>query len=217
MHDPLTIHGSSTAKYAVLYLHDIPLLSKAIIETLGTEFAVIAPLPNVNQYWSQRVCKNDRNSISAEEYLITEVIPWIAARYAAPIAIVGHGVGGQAALRLAFRYPDRLPIVASLEGVLDLQDRYGTGSPLDELYDRREQVRQDTAVLQVRQNAAPPQIWFACDTTSEQWRGHDRLHEKLNAVGVPHVWQQRDAEQAAVQCREFLRVAIPKQARRLFG
>ena len=32
-----------------------------------------------------------------------------------------------------------------------------------------------------------PHVWFACDPADARWfRGNDRLHEKLAALGVPH-------------------------------
>ena len=62
----------------------------------------------------------------------------------------------------------------------------GAGTPLDDMYPSREYARQDTAVLHVSGHDWPPHVWFACPPGSEWWRGNDRLHEKLAAIGVPH-------------------------------
>src|SRR5262249_50732542 len=66
-------------------------------------------------------------------------------------------------------------------------ERYGEGTPLDEMYDSREQCRQDTAVLHVDPTQYPRHIFFCIDPGDTNWlRGNDRLHEKLAALGVPH-------------------------------
>ncbi|MBV9123890.1 MAG: esterase, partial [Planctomycetes bacterium] len=61
------------------------------------------------------------------------------------------------------------------------------GTPLDEMYDSKEQCRQDTALLHVSPLHYPPHIFFAIDPEDARWfRGNDRLHEKLTALGIPH-------------------------------
>ena len=116
------------------------------------------------------------------------VLPWAATQVVPVRAVVGVGMGGQGALRLAFRYPERFAAVASWNGVLDFHERFGRGSELDDMYERREQARQDTAVLHLRSGATPTFIDVRCDPAHEGFRGNDRLHEKLNALGVPHYY-----------------------------
>ena len=63
----------------------------------------------------------------------------------------------------------------------------GQGSPLDDMYNSKEQCRQDTAPLHVPPHEYPPHIFFCIDPTDQAWyRGNDRLHEKLIALGIPH-------------------------------
>jgi len=55
------------------------------------------------------------------------------------------------------------------------------------MYDSKEQCRQDTALMHVHPYQTPPHVFFCIDPNDERWqRGNDRLHEKLNALGVAH-------------------------------
>ena len=55
------------------------------------------------------------------------------------------------------------------------------------MYDSKEQCRQDTAILHVPPHDYPPHIFIAIDPADGAWyRGNDRLHEKLTALGIPH-------------------------------
>jgi S-formylglutathione hydrolase len=55
------------------------------------------------------------------------------------------------------------------------------------MYNSKEQCRQDTALMHVPPFNPPPHIFFCIDPDDRQWyRGNDRLHEKLSALGVPH-------------------------------
>ena len=104
--------------------------------------------------------------------------------------------GRQAALRPLVRLrgsPRAVPSLAqgvrraALSSALDYHELHGQGTPLDEMYDSKEQCRQDTALMWVPPAHPPPHIFFAIDPGDERWvRGNDRLHEKLNALGVPH-------------------------------
>ena len=99
------------------------------------------------------------------------------------------------------------------------------GTPIDDMYRTREACRQDTAVLRVHPTHFPPHIWFACDPADVEWyRGNDRLHEKLSAVGVSHTadlttsagghsWAYFD--HMAGPLFTFLAEAATKQGRRL--
>ena len=96
-------------------------------------------------------------------------------------------MGGQGALRLAFKYPQLFPVVAAIAPAIEYHELYGQGTPLDEMYDSKEQCRQDTAIMHVPPHHPPPHIFFCIDPADSRWfRGNDRLHEKLNALGVPH-------------------------------
>ena len=87
---------------------------------------------------------------------------------------------------MAFKHPDLFPAVAAIAPALDYHELYGRGTPLDAMYDSKEQCRQDTALLHVHPVHYPPHIFFCIDPDDGWYRGCDRLHEKLSALGVPH-------------------------------
>lgn len=151
----------------------------------------------------------------AGEVWVAEVLnSWARDRWPVPhVALVGTGLGGHAALRLAFRQAGRFPVVAADSAAIDRHDEYGTGTPLDDYYDSREACRQDSALLAIRQFKTPPHIAFACPPTHRHHRGNDRLHEKLNALGVLHTFLS--VEPAAEPLATFVAAALRQQARRL--
>src|SRR5262249_47877597 len=103
------------------------------------------------------------------------------------IGIQGISMGGQGALRLAFKHPQQFPVVAAISPALDYEQLYGQGSTIDAMYDSKEQCRQDTAIMHIPPSGYPPHIFFCTDPADVHWyRGADRLHEKLNALGIPH-------------------------------
>jgi S-formylglutathione hydrolase len=140
------------------------------------------------------------------------------------VALAGVEMGGQGAVRLALKYPERFPVAASISGAFDCQDWYGRGTPLDEMYASREHSRQDTAVLHVHGHDWPPHLWFCCSPDDvECYRGNDRLHEKLAALGVPHTADldtraapgTRYADQMTPPMLACVTAALEREARRL--
>ena len=127
-------------------------------------------------------------------------------------AVVGVGVGGNAAMRLALRFPERFPVVATLNAAFDVQAWHGAGTELDALYATREACRQDCAILYLDAARVPEQIFFACGDESEWFRGHERLREKLAAYGVPHTARD-DAN--AEELLAFVAAALRSPVRRL--
>jgi hypothetical protein len=137
-------------------------------------------------WWLDRVCPAFHPTLSAEHHLLDNVVPW-AREGARAVAVAGIGMGGQGAVRLGLGHPKVAPVVASVAGAFDFHERYGVGTALDEMYPSREYARQDTAILHVQPHDWPTHIWFAGPPGHEWYRGNDRLHEKLAAIGVPHV------------------------------
>jgi S-formylglutathione hydrolase len=77
--------------------------------------------------------------------------------------------------------------VAAISAAIEYHELYGQGTPLDEMYDSKEQCRQDTAIMHVPPHHPPPHIFFCIDPDDPLWyRGNDRLDEKLNALGIAH-------------------------------
>jgi S-formylglutathione hydrolase len=102
-------------------------------------------------------------------------------------ALAGISMGGQGALRWAFKYPELFPVVAGISSAIDYHELYGQGTSIDEMYDSMEQCRQDSAILHVHPSKYPAHIFFCIDPDDTDWyRGNDRLHEKLSALGILH-------------------------------
>ena len=186
--------GSGKPRFGVLHLHgaglktlrDNPVFAKLLGEL---RLACVCP-HGQRSWWTDRICPEFDPQITAEGYLVDHVLPFFRERWGlAPrlIGLQGISMGGQGALRLAFKRPDLFPVVAAISPAVDYHERYGQGTPLDEMYDSKEQCRQDTVVLHIHPSNYPPHIYFCIDPQDEDWyRGNDRLHEKLSALGIPH-------------------------------
>jgi S-formylglutathione hydrolase len=155
------------------------------------EFGLACVCPHGRRcWWADRVCTEFDPALTPEQHVVGHVLPYCRERWGlAPraVAIQGIGMGGQGALRIAFKRPDVFPVVGAAAPALDCHEMYGQGTPLDTMYDSKEQCRQDTALMHVPPTGYPPHIFFCIDPDDERWyRGGDRLHEKLTALGVPH-------------------------------
>ena len=93
------------------------------------------------------------------------------------------------------------------------------------MYDSKEQCRQDTAPMHVHPSRYPPHVFFASDPREAFWfRGSDRLHEKLNALGVEHTADLATGggghswayfNRMAERVMRFLRDGLEQESRRL--
>lgn len=177
----LHLHGASLET-----LHDKPAFTRLFADL---NLACVCP-HGQRCWWGDRVCAEFDEELSPERYLLDQVLRYFRTRWnltPPSIGLQGISMGGQGALRLAFKYPDLFPVVAGIASALDFHDLYGQGTPLDELYGSKEECRQDTAILHVHPSHYPAHIFFCLDPDDEEWwRGNDRLHEKLNALGIPH-------------------------------
>ena len=178
-------------------------------------FACVCPRGG-QSWWSSRACATLDAIKSAESWVVDDVLPAILARWslaANAIALTGIGMGGQGALRLGFKHPERFPTVAVLDAALDHYELYGEDTPLDEMYNSREQCRQDTAILHIHPVRQPRHIWFAADPASRWFRGSDRLHEKLFALGVAHTFAEKNGDWDKLFL--FMKDALETESRRL--
>ena len=182
---------------ALLFLHvhsdvlQLPSENVAYTGELARHGLACCAPHGARSWWADRVCPEFDPSLTAERHLLDNVLPWMRERWQLPpraVAVIGISMGGQGAIRLGFKYPDVFPVAASVAGAFDHHELYGQGLPLDEMYEGRERCRLDTAILHINPNRFPPHVWFACDPADDAWyRGNDRLHEKLSALGLPHV------------------------------
>jgi S-formylglutathione hydrolase len=178
---------------AVLYLHDADgqtLRGRTTFTKPFDELGLGCVCPHGGPcWWVDRICPGFDPRITPERCLLDQVVPYVHERWGVgprAIGLLGIGMGGQGALRLAFKHPKLFAVVAGISSAIDYHELYGQGAPLDEMYDSREQCRQDTAPLHVHPSDYPPHIFFAVDPDAPWYRGNDRLHEKLAALGVAH-------------------------------
>ncbi len=185
----------AVCRTVVLFLHDragtVPTANAAFSAALEREqFACLAP-HGEECWWVDRLVPTFDPTLTPQAFVLEQVLPFGNELWRVPtIAAVGIGMGGQAALRLGFRFPERFPIVVSWNGALDYHDEFDTNPSRQQIYPRKVACRQDTPILQTRPERVPSAIFFAADPTSEFYRSNDRLHEKLNAVGVPHEFRE---------------------------
>lgn len=181
-------------RYGVMFLHGVgleTLRDNAAFTRLFDELRLACVCPHGQRsWWGDRVCAEFDAETSPERYLLQHAVPYFQTRWGlAPrsIGVMGVSMGGQGALRLAFKQPAIFPVVAAISPAIEYHEWYGHGTTLDDMYDSKEQCRQDGALLHVHPSQFPPHIFFAIDPEDGAWqRGNDRLHEKLAALGVPH-------------------------------
>jgi S-formylglutathione hydrolase len=221
---------SRPPRYGVLFLHDLdertldgaPVFTQLLEER---NLACVCPHGGPN-WWGDRIFAGFDPRISPERFLLG-VLPFFQERWQVSpkgVGLLGIGMGGQGALRLAFKHPRNFSTAAAIAPALDHHEMYGSGTPLDEMYDSKEQCRQDTALLHVPPYNAPPHLYFAIDTDHRWYRGCDRLHEKMSALGVAHTFMLsseggghtwEDFSRMAKSALDFLAGGLDQESRRL--
>lgn len=187
--------------YFVIYLHGVHqtrLVDNAAYTDLFDRHGlrVIAPTTG-RSWWADRICSDFDPLITPESYVVHHVVPDLGQHFGTippRLALLGTSMGGQGALRLAFKHPNIFPIVAALAPAIDYQLRYDDYDTMQQMYPDAEAVRQDTATLHVHPLNWPRNIFFACDPNDWPWiESSQRLQMKLSALGIPH---QADLETA---------------------
>jgi pimeloyl-ACP methyl ester carboxylesterase len=192
--DVYDLPDSSKPRFGILFLHGAglkTLVDEPAFTQLFDELQIACICPHGQRsWWADRVCAEFDLQVTPQRHLLQSIVPFFAERWGiAPrgIGLMGISMGGQGALRLAFKYPERFPVVAAIAPAIDYHELYGQGTPIDEMYDSKEQCRQDTALMHIHPSKFPPHIFFCIDPADAAWyRGNDRLHEKLSALGVSH-------------------------------
>jgi len=180
--------------FAVIYLHGVH-LNRLVDKTAFTEqferhgLPVVAPMTQ-RSWWTDRICPEFDNEVTAEQHLLRNVVPFVRQRFDSRergIALLGTSMGGQGALRIAYKHPDLFPVVAAIAPAIDFQIRYDEDETLQQMYSDPEAVRQETATLHIHPLNWPRHQFFACDPSDYKWwDSADRLRMKLWSLGVPH-------------------------------
>jgi S-formylglutathione hydrolase len=180
-------------RFGLLYLHSYgleTLRDRTVFARLNAEHQLACVCPHgMRCWWADRVCREFDRELTPERHLLDNVLPFFASRWGIEprgVALLGVSMGGQGAMRLAFKRPDLFPIVAAMAPAVDCHEVYGQGTPLDEMYDSKEQCRQDTAPMHLHPSRHPRHIFYCVDPDDNWHRGCDRLHEKMKALGVEH-------------------------------
>lgn len=181
--------------YALIYLHGVH-LTRLVDQPAFTELfeqhglPVICPMTQ-RSWWTNKVCAEFDPQLTAEQHLLQNVLPYMKERWdvAAPkVGLFGTSMGGQGALRFAYKYPDTFPVVAAISPAIDYHKRMDhADETLPLMYPDKEAARQDTALLHIHPLNWPRHQFFCCDPTDDRWYDScDRLHMKLWSLGVPH-------------------------------
>lgn len=176
--------------FTVLYLHDqdgtvldeMPAV-RNLVESRGCR--VVCPLAGPT-WWLE--------TIGAQHGIATwvhgPVFEWMQAKWGIStqsIALFGKGMGGQGALRWGFAASERFPVVVSLQSSIAFEQLHGQGTILDRVFSSPEQCRQHTVGMFVSPRHVPKSLAIIAHRADPVWyRGNDRLHEKLRALGVEH-------------------------------
>jgi S-formylglutathione hydrolase FrmB len=182
--------------FTVMYLHGLHMTRLAdcpAFETLFDEHGLrcIAPVTQ-RSWWTDRICGEFDAHVSAERHVLDRVLPWLAEHWNVrppQIALLGTSMGGQGALRLAYKHPNLFPVVAAIAPAIDYQWRMEQegDATLEQMYDDPEQARQDTATLHIHPLNWPRHQWFCCDPADYRWHeSADKLRMKLYSLGVPY-------------------------------
>ena len=184
------------ARAVVIYLHGVHLNKLHDKQPFLAEFdrhglAVVCPQTR-RSWWTDKICGEFDSRFSAQQYLLDYILPFVAERLGAKppqIALLGTSMGGQGALRFAYKFPNQFPVVAAISPAIDYQSRYNEGDEtIPQMYPDPESARQDTALLHVHPLNWPRHQFFCCDPEDYRWwESADRLRMKLYSLGVPHV------------------------------
>jgi enterochelin esterase-like enzyme len=180
--------------YVVLYLHGVHLTSLRGNPAFAAQFdrhglPVAAPLTQ-RSWWTDRICPEFDPRLSAEQHILRNVLPFLEARWGARpprIGLLGTSMGGQGALRFAYKHPQVFPVAAAISPAIDYHLRFREGDEtLPTMYANAEAARQDTAILHIHPLNWPRHQFFCCDPTDHRWwDSADRLRMKLASLGVP--------------------------------
>lgn len=182
--------------FVLLYLHGVHLnrlLDKqGFIEQFEKHgLPVVSPMSQ-RSWWTDKICNEFDPGITAQQHVMQNIVPFISERFETKpprIGLFGTSMGGQGALRLAYKFPETFPVVAGLSPAIDYHKRFNEGDEtIPQMYPDPEAARQDTALLHIHPLNWPRHQFFCCDPEDYKWWDSvERLRMKLWSLGVPYV------------------------------
>lgn len=179
---------------AVMFLHGhgrITLKDNAVYTRELERHGLYCVCPHGERsWWGDRICREFDTELTPVQYLREKVLPWVELNWGIrppATALLGVSMGGQGALKLAYRYANDFPVVVALAPVIDFHNWHGRGLPLDEMYPDPETARQDTATLLIHPLNWPRHQLLMCDPGDvEPFEGVERLAGKMSSSGIPY-------------------------------
>lgn len=186
--------------YVAIYLHAAgceDLADDAVFTRFFTERGLRVVAPHGGQcWWGDRLYESFDREQSPEQFLISEVLPFIEAQWSMKppgVALIGVSMGGQGALRLAYKHPDLFPVAAAISPAIDFhlwlenpREQTDLTLALRQIYRDAEDARQDTATLHIHPLNWPRHQFFCCDPADHWHESAERLQMKLGSLGIPH-------------------------------
>src|SRR5579862_2740950 len=134
--------GPSRPKFGVLFLHALgldTLVDKPAFTRLFDELHLACACPHGQRaWWTDRVCSEFDPRLTTEQHPLRNVLPFMQDRWQLGprgVGLLGISMGGQGALRLAFKHPQLFPVVAAIAPALEYHEWYGRGYSMDEMFD----------------------------------------------------------------------------------
>lgn len=227
--DPLPGRG-------LVYLHDLSGAWLRDDETFcdlvaRARLPVIAPRTG-RSWWLDKPVPSFDATITPERFVVEHVCADYRTRFGVSppgLAIFGAGMGGQGALRIAYRHPTLFPVAAAVSPAIDFhvgmrecgsRDDGDLFDTLWDLFGDVERARQETCILHVHPLNWPRHQFFSSTPTDTAWHdGAARLHSKLVALGIPHTARLEvrpgDVVAATAEALSFILAALDQEARRL--
>lgn len=186
--------------FTAIYLHAVGCEDLADDPVFTAELArhgLRAIAPNGGEsWWCDRLFDPFDAERTAEAFVVDDLLAAAAEWWGARpprIGLLGVSMGGQGALRLAYKHPDRFPVAAAISPAIDYHQWLERTMPQGEitaalraLYRDAEDARQDTATLHIHPLNWPRHQFFCCDPADHWHASADRLQMKLYSLGIPH-------------------------------